>query len=390
MWPYLIDRFGNPSSRRHGYGWEADEAVERARVEVAALIGARPREITFTSGATESDNLALKGVECAHLVTSPLEHRAVIDSARWLETRGVDVTWLPVHSDGVVRPEDVAAAIRAETTLVSVMHANNEIGVVQPIDEIGAVCRDQGAMFHSDAAQTAGHLRIDVNRTAVDMLSFTAHKLYGPKGIGALYVRRRRPRLEVEPLLHGGGHERGLRSGTLPVHQIVGFGAACALACARLEEDARHVYSLRERLRTRLFDALDDIYLNGALAPRLPGNLNVAFGGVEAEALMHALSGVAVSSGAACAQARLEPSHVLRALGLDAARVHGSLRFGVGRTNTEVEIDAVAQTVIEAVRALRRRATESIRVESVDLVQGASTHDHIERARGGEGQNADR
>lgn len=359
MLPWLGERFGNASSRSHAYGWQAEEAVEQAREQVADLVGATPREIVFTSGATESDNLALFGVAEAyrekgrHLVTATTEHKAVVDPCRTLEKRGFAVTWLAPDGEGRIAAADVAAALRADTVLVSLMHANNEIGVLHPVGEVGAVCKRRGVLFHSDAAQSVGKVPVDVQAMAIDLLSISAHKLYGPKGIGALYVRRRDPRVRLTPLMYGGGHERGLRPGTLPVHQIVGFGAACAIARAEMAGEAERSRGLRERLLARIRAQLPDVRVNGALEPRLPNNLNVSFAGVEGEALLMALRDVALSSGAACTSATLEPSHVLRALGVGDDLAHASLRFGLGRGTTEAEIDHVAARVVEAVRALR-------------------------------------
>ncbi len=363
MLPWLTRDFGNAASRAHTFGWSADAAVERARRQVAALIGASPKEIVFTSGATEANNLALKGVaetyaaRGRHLVTCTTEHKAVLDPCDWLVTRGFEVTRLGVGADGLLDLADLEAALRPDTLLVSVMAANNEIGTLAPLERIGALCRARGVFFHTDAAQAAGKVPLDVHAQRLDLVSFTAHKLYGPKGIGALYVRRRDPQVRLAAQMHGGGHERGLRSGTLPVHQIVGFGEACALAATHLEADATRLSTLRDRLWAQLRE-VPGARLNGAAAPRLPGNLNVSFDGVEAEALLIALRPVvALSSGAACASATLEPSHVLRALGLDEERAHGSLRFGLGRGTTDDDVERVATAVVRAVEAVRRLAS---------------------------------
>jgi cysteine desulfurase len=363
MLPWLTRDFGNAASRAHAFGWSADAAVERARRQVAALIGASPKEIVFTSGATEANNLALKGVaetyaaRGRHLVTCTTEHKAVLDPCDWLVTRGFEVTRLGVGADGLLDLADLEAALRPDTLLVSVMAANNEIGTLAPLERIGALCRARGVFFHTDAAQAAGKVPLDVHAQRLDLVSFTAHKLYGPKGIGALYVRRRDPQVRLAAQMHGGGHERGLRSGTLPVHQIVGFGEACALAATHLEADATRLSTLRDRLWAQLRE-VPGARLNGAAAPRLPGNLNVSFDGVEAEALLIALRPVvALSSGAACASATLEPSHVLRALGLDEERAHGSLRFGLGRGTTDDDVERVATAVVRAVEAVRRLAS---------------------------------
>jgi len=366
MAPYFREEFGNASSATHIYGWRAEAAVEQAREELAAAIGAAdPREIVFTSGTTESDNLALAGIARAqrgrrdHLVTCAIEHPAVLDTARALaEHEGCSVTELPVGEGGLVDPEAVRAAIGPRTALVSIAAANSEIGTLQPIAEIAAVCRAAGVPFHSDAAQAVGKVPIDVRRDGVDLLAFCAHKLYGPKGIGALYVRRGgRPPLALAPLLHGGGHERGLRSGTTPVPLVVGFARAVSLCLADCEAEAARVRALRDRLFDGLCQALPgQVACNGDPVRRLPGNLNVSFAGVRADALLTALHDVALSTGSACASARGEPSHVLRALGLPPERARGALRFGLGRGTTEAEIDTVIARVAEEVRKARETA----------------------------------
>jgi cysteine desulfurase len=363
MLPYFTEHYGNAASRSHSFGWKAEEAVEAARAEVASLVGATAREIVFTSGATESDNLAVKGLarfhaapgaarQGRHLVTCATEHHAVLDSMATLEREGFEVTRLPVSPDGRLDPERVRAAIRPDTTLVSVMHANNETGVVHPVEEIGRLTRAAGVAFHCDAVQSAGRIPFDVEAAQVDLASLSAHKMYGPKGVGALYVRRR-PRVRLLPLLDGGGHERGLRSGTLNVPGIVGFGRACALAAAEREAEAVRLLALRERLRLGILSGLADVVVNGSLAHRLPGNLNLSFAGVEGEALLLALRDVALSSGSACTSASLEPSYVLRAMGVPDGLAHASLRFGLGRFNTEEEVDHVVRLVLEKVRRLR-------------------------------------
>lgn len=363
MLPFLTQHFGNAASRSHAFGWAAEAAVEQGRERVAALIGATPREIVFTSGATESDNLALKGVMAAyagkgrHLVTQVLEHKAVLDTAAALEAQGGEVTRLPVGSDGLLDPDQVAAAIRPDTVLVSVMHANNEIGVINPLPEIGRICKARGVLLHTDAAQSVGRIPVQVDALGVDLLSISAHKMYGPKGVGALYVRRRSPRVTLAPQIHGGGHERGRRSGTLPVHQIVGLGMACVLAAEELASEGERIGALRDRLHRRIVESLPAVRTNGSMAARLPGNLNLSFGGVEAEALLMALRDVAVSSGAACTSATLEPSHVLRGIGLSDEEAHASIRFGLGRFNTEAEIDHVGCRVVETVSRLRAART---------------------------------
>jgi cysteine desulfurase len=359
MLPYFTEHYGNAASRNHAFGWKAEEAVDRAREQVAGLIGAGPRDVVFTSGATESDNLALKGVAAMyrqrgrHLITAVTEHHAVLDPARRLEREGFRVTFLPVDEFGRVSPEQVAGALTDETVLVSVMAANNEVGTLQPVREIARLCKGRGVLFHTDAAQAAGKVPLAVEDMGIDLLSLSAHKMYGPKGVGALYVRRRDPRVRLEPLFDGGGHERGLRSGTLPVPLIVGFGLACELCAGEMTAEAERLAGLRERLRSAIMEPLDEVYLNGHPTERLPGNLNLSFGFVEGEALMMAMRDVAVSSGSACTSASLEPSYVLRALGRSDDLARGSLRFGLGRFTTAGEVDTVAGDVLRAVRYLR-------------------------------------
>lgn len=359
MLPYFTERYGNASSLTHAFGREADEAVEQARAQVAALLGAHPREIVFTSGATESNNLALKGVAAMyrpkgdHLVTVATEHKAVLDPIRRLEREGLHVTILPVDAFGRVSVEQVAQALTPRTILVSVMAANNEIGTLQPIREIGRLCKERGVLFHSDAAQAAGKVPLDVEEMGVDLLSVSAHKMYGPKGIGALYVRRRDPRVRLEPQLDGGGQERGLRSGTSNVPAIIGFGVACELCRQEMAGEARRLTDLREQLRRGIQDELSDVTLNGHPTERLPGNLNLSFAGVKGEALLMALRDVALSSGSACTTASLEPSYVLKALGLDDELAHASIRFGLGRFNTAEEVDVVIRDVVRVVHYLR-------------------------------------
>ncbi len=372
MEPYWSEEFGNASSATHLYGWRAEAAVEQAREELAAAIGAAdPREIVFTSGTTESNNLALAGIARAqqgrrdHLATSAIEHPSVLDTARALAEQGCALTELPVGVGGLVDPEAVRAALGERTALVSIGTANSEVGTLQPIAEIAAVCREAGVPFHSDAAQAVGKVPIDVRRDGIDLLSFCAHKLYGPKGIGALYVRRGRPPIQLEPLLHGGGHERGLRSGTTPVALVVGFARAVSLCLADLEAEAARLRGLRERLFAGLCAALPGrIACNGDPERRLPGNLNVSFAGVRADGLLASLRDVALSMGSACASARGEPSHVLRALGLPPERVQGALRFGLGRGTTESEIDTVIARVAEEVRSAREAAAGPLRVRA--------------------------
>lgn len=350
--------FANPASRSHLYGWRAEEAVESARRQVADLIGADPREIVWTSGATESNNLALKGAAAGapgrrgrHIVTSQIEHKAVLDVCAQLEREGCAVTYLAPGAGGLIEPAQVAAALRPDTFLVSVMHANNEIGTINDIAAIGALCRAHGALLHVDAAQSAGKIAIDTAALPVDLLSISAHKLYGPKGIGALYVRRRPP-LGLEAQMHGGGHERGLRSGTLPTHQIVGMGAACAIAAAEMIGEGERILALRQRFWEGL-RGIEGIVVNGDLERRLPGNLNVSFGGVDGEALLLALKDLAVSTGSACTSASLEPSYVLSALGLAPALAHSALRFSLGRYTSAEDVDFAVERVRHAVASLR-------------------------------------
>jgi cysteine desulfurase len=359
MQPYFTTHFGNAASRNHAYGWAADHAVERARDQVAGLIGAIGKEIVFTSGATESINLALKGAAMAyasagrHLVTTNAEHPATLDSMAFLETQGFEVTYLPVDETGRVSPEQVAAALRPDTVLVSLLHGNNEVGTLQPLAEIGALCHEKGVLLHVDAAQATGKVPLDVTAMPLDLVSISAHKLYGPKGVGALYVRRKGPRVRLEPQMHGGGHERGMRSGTLNVPGIVGLGEACAIAQQELPTESVRLRELRDRLYQALTTALPGVTLNGHPTERLPGNLNVSFAAANGQRLMASLKELAVSSGSACTTASLEPSHVLRALGVSPELAHNSLRFGLGRFTTAEEIDRAAAIVIEQVQRLR-------------------------------------
>jgi cysteine desulfurase len=358
MWPYFAEDYGNAASRTHVFGWKAAEAVQEARQQVAELVAARPREIIFTSGATESNNLALKGAAAMyhargdHIVTVQTEHKAVLDPCRRLQQEGFRVTFLPVDRQGLIAPEQVAEAIDDRTILVSVMAANNEIGVLQPIAAIGRLCQERGVLFHTDAAQAAGKIPLDVEEMGIDLLSLSAHKMYGPKGVGALYVRGRRPHVRLQPILDGGGHEHGLRSGTLPVPLVVGLGKACTLCRAEMADEASRLLRLRQRLCQGIRTRLVDVTLNGHAEQRLPGNLNLSFGGVKGEALLMALYDVAVSSGSACTSADPEPSYVLRALA-DDDRAHSSIRFGLGRFTTEEEVDYVVEAVVRAVSRLR-------------------------------------
>ena len=358
MLPFFGARFGNPHSVHHRQGQQAEAAVERARAQVAALIGAEAREIVFTSGATEANNLAIKGAarflkaRKPHVITSVTEHKCVLECARRLEGEGVRVTRLPVGGDGLIDLDRLAAAMDAQTALVSVMAVNNEIGVIQPIAEIGALCRERGALLHSDAAQAAGKIPLDVQTMTVDLMSLSGHKMYGPMGIGALYVRRR-PRVRLEPLFDGGGQERGMRSGTVPAPLVVGLGAAAAIAQAELTAESGRLAGLRDRLLAHLRAQVPDIRLNGDAERRIPGNLNLAFPGIEAEAMMRAMPGLAVSTGSACTSASVEPSYVLRALGLPDPLARGSLRLGLGRMTTEDEVDRAAGMIVAAVSRLR-------------------------------------
>ena len=353
----LDGNFGNPASRSHLFGWKAEEAVEKARKQVAELISADPREIVWTSGATESDNLAIKGVahfyqkNGKHIITSKIEHKAVLDTCRQLEREGFEVTYLEPSSDGLIEPQKVADAIRPDTILVSLMHVNNEIGTITDIAAIGEITRAKGIVFHVDAAQSAGKVVIDMEKLKVDLMSFSAHKIYGPKGIGALFVRRK-PRIRLEAQTHGGGHERGMRSGTLPTHQIVGMGEAFELAKNEMDADNAHMLALRDRLWAGLQD-MEEVHINGSFEQRVPANLNISFAFVEGESLLMSLKDLAVSSGSACTSASLEPSYVLRALGLSDELAHSSIRFSFGRFSTEEEIDHAIGQIKLAVNKLR-------------------------------------
>jgi cysteine desulfurase len=372
MIPYLTEKFGNAASRSHAYGWEAEAAVENAREEVAALFGADPREIVWTSGATESDNLAIKGAahfhagKGRHLITVKTEHKAVLDTCRELERQGFEATYLDVMEHGLIDLAAFEAALRPDTTLVSVMAVNNEIGVIQPIAEIGEICREKGIVFHVDATQAPGKIPIDLAALKIDLMSITAHKVYGPKGIGALYVRRK-PRARLEAQMHGGGHERGLRSGTLATHQIVGMGEAFRLAREEMGTESERIRTLRDRLLAGI-SSIEHVYVNGDLTHRVPHNLNVSFAYVEGESLMMAIKDLAVSSGSACTSASLEPSYVLRALGRDDELAHSSIRFTLGRFNTEEEIDFAVKLLREKIGKLREMSPlwEMVQ-EGVDL-----------------------
>ena len=359
MVPYFTETFGNAASRNHAFGWAARDAVEAARVQVAGLIGAHPKDIIFTSGATEADNLALAGIADAcgsrgdHIVTCVTEHRAVLDTCRHLEERGLRATYLPVGADGRVNPEAVRSAVTDRTILISVMTANNEIGVIQPVEAIGAIAREKGVAFHTDAVQAIGKIPFNVDAIGVDLVSISAHKMYGPKGVGALYVWRKSPAASIAGQIHGGAHERGLRSGTLNVPGIVGFGAAAALCQAEMAAEGARTRQLRDRLLDALRRDLDEVFVNGSLEHRLPHNLNVSFAGLEGEALLMAVDDIAVSSGSACTSASKEPSYVLKALGLADDLARASIRFGLGRSTTTEEIDYVSAKITSIVRRLR-------------------------------------
>jgi len=359
MLPYFTENFGNAASRNHEFGWKAEEAVETARGQIARLIHASPREIIFTSGATESINLALKGMveahraQGTHIVTQASEHKAVLDTAKRLEQSGCQVTYLPIDKDGLIDLENLRRAITSKTILISIMHANNEIGAIQPIEEIGKIAKERKVYFHVDAAQSVGKIPVDVEAFGIDLLSISGHKLYGPKGVGALYVRRKDPRVEISALIEGGGHERGLRSGTLNVPGIVGLGKACDICQKEMTEESERLRRLRDRLKDAITNRLDDTFLNGSMQARLPNNLNLSFAGVEGDALLMGINDVAVSSGSACTSATREPSHVLRALGISEELAHSSIRFGLGRFNTEEEVEYVADRVVETVKRLR-------------------------------------
>lgn len=359
MLPYFGENFGNAASRNHQFGWKAEEAVDKARRQVAALINASHKEIVFTSGATESDNLALKGAaemysqKGDHIITCVTEHKAILDSAKHLEKEGIGVTYLPVGADGLIDLDELEKAITDKTILISIMTVNNEVGVIQDVAEIGRIARENGVLFHTDAVQAVGKIPFDVDKMNVDIASLSAHKMYGPKGVGAIYVRRRNPRVLLSPIIDGGGHERGMRSGTLNVPGIVGFGKAAELALEELEEESARILGLRERLRTRLEENLDEVFINGDPQRRIPGNLNISFAYVEGESLLMGLDDIAVSSGSACTSASLEPSYVLKAMGVGEDLAHTSIRFGIGRFNTEEEVDYIADKVTRTVRRLR-------------------------------------
>ena len=359
MLPYFTEEYGNAASRNHAFGWTAEATVENARAQIASLIGASPKEIIFTSGATESNNLALKGVAAMykkkgnHIITQATEHKCILDACKRLERDGIQVTYLPVDKYGRVSADQIREAITDKTILVTIMFANNEIGTIQPIKEIGKVCKEKGVLFHTDAVQAVGKIPVNVEEMGIDLLSLTAHKIYGPKGIGALYVRKKDPRVRLEAQIDGGGHERGMRSGTLPVPMIVGLGKACELCKNEMPEESKRTFALRERLRKGIMAGLPESYLNGHPEARLPGNANISFAYVEGEGLMMGIKDVAVSSGSACTSASLEPSYVLRALGVGDELAHSSIRFGIGRFTTQEEVDFTADLVVREVSRLR-------------------------------------
>lgn len=359
MMPYFTEHFGNAASRNHAYGWAAEDAVEKGRKQIASLIGANSKEIVFTSGATESNNLAIKGVaemyaeKGNHIITAATEHKAVLDTCKHLEKKGYRVTYLPLKGDGLVDLDMLRDSITDKTILISIMYANNEIGVIQPIKEIGKIAKERGVLFHTDAVQAVGKIPVNVIEDSIDLLSLSAHKVYGPKGVGALYVRRKGPRVQLTAQMDGGGHERGMRSGTLNVPGIVGLGAACEIAQKEMPEESVRLRGLRDKLRAKLEANLEEVYINGTMEHRLPNNLNMSFAYVEGESLLMGINDIAVSSGSACTSATLEPSYVLKALGLGDDLAHTSIRFGLGRFNTEEEVDYVAQKMIDVVNKLR-------------------------------------
>ena len=374
MLPFFTEKFGNSASRNHSFGWEAEEAVDQARRRIAKLIHADAKEIVFTSGATESDNLALKGVvemykeKGDHVITSSTEHRAVIDAAKSLEKKGVRVTYLPVDKTGMINPDDVRAAITDKTILISIMLANNEIGTIHPIQEIGKIAKEKGVLFHCDATQGVGKIPVNASEMGIDLMSFASHKIYGPKGIGALYVRRKAPRVRLVPMIDGGGHERGMRSGTLPVPLIAGFGKAVELCEQEMPTESVRIQGLRDRLQAGITDALEAVYLNGHPTERLPGNLNLSFAYVEGEALLMGVKEIALSSGSACTSATLEPSYVLRALGVGSDLAHSSIRFGLGRFSTPEEVEYTIDRMIKAVNHLREMSPlYEMAKEGIDL-----------------------
>jgi len=374
MTPYFNDKFGNAASRNHAFGWTAEEAVENARAQVAKLINASPKEIIFTSGATESDNLAIKGVaemyreKGNHIITQVTEHKAVLDTCKRLEKYGYQVTYLPVQRDGRISLDELRKAITPKTILISIMYANNEIGVVQPIAEIGKLAKEKGILFHVDGVQAVGKILVDVQRDGIDLLAISGHKIYGPKGVGALYVRRKNPRVQLAAIIDGGGHERGMRSGTLNVPGIVGLGKACEICQQEMESETKEMLRLRDRLQKGIMSKLDECYINGTMEHHLPNNINISFAFVEGESLLMGINDIAVSSGSACTSATLEPSYVLKALGVGEDLAHTSIRFGLGRFNTDEEVDYVVSRVVETVSRLRELSPlYEMAKEGVDL-----------------------
>jgi cysteine desulfurase len=375
MLPYFSEKFGNAASRNHSFGWEAEEAVDKARGQIAGLIHAQSKEIIFTSGATEADNMAIKGViefykeKGNQIITCVTEHKAILDSCRALERSGkATITYLPVDKYGMVDPETVRKAITDKTVLITLMYANNEVGTIHPIAEIGKIAKEKGIVFHSDATQAVGKIPVDVEKDGIDLMSMSGHKIYGPKGIGAIYVRSKGPRVRLTSQMDGGGHERGMRSGTLNVTGIIGLGQACEIAGAEMLEENRRLCELRDKLEAGIFERLDEVYLNGHPTERLPGNLNVSFAYVEGESLLMGMSDIAVSSGSACTSATLEPSYVIRALGTDEELAHSSIRFGLGRFNTEEEVDYVTERVSKEVKRLREMSPlYEMAKEGIDL-----------------------
>ena len=380
MRPYFTEMFGNAASRNHSFGWQAEEAVEKARKQIAELIGATAKEIVFTSGATESNNLAIKGVaemyaeKGNHIITAATEHKAVLDTCKHLEKQGIRVTYLPVQQNGLVDLDMLRDAITDKTILVTIMYANNEIGVIQPVAEIGKIAKERGVLFHTDGVQAVGKIPVNVLKDNIDIMSITAHKFYGPKGVGALYVRRKSPRVQLAAQMDGGGHERGMRSGTLNVPGIAGLGEAAAIALREMPEESRRLAYLRDKLRSKLESELDEVYINGTMESRLPHNLNISFAYVEGESLLMGINDIAVSSGSACTSATLEPSYVLKALGAGDDLAHSSIRFGLGRFNTEEEVDYVAAKVIDVVKKLRELSPlYEMAKEGIDLTKVAWT-----------------
>jgi cysteine desulfurase len=376
MMPYFTNLFGNAASRNHSFGWEAEEAVEKARKQIADLIGANAKEIIFTSGATESTNLAIKGVaqmyaeKGNHIITAASEHKATLDTCKHLEKEGCRITYLPLKADGLIDVDMLKESITDKTILVSLMYANNEIGVLQPIREIGKICKERGVLFHTDGVQAIGKVPVHVIQDNIDLMSMSGHKIYGPKGIGALYVRRKSPRVQLTAQIDGGGHERGMRSGTLNVPGIAGLGEACAIAKREMPEESERLRNLRDYLKERLLRDLDEVYINGSMEHRLPNNLNMSFAYVEGESLLMGINDIAVSSGSACTSATLEPSYVLKALGMGDDLAHSSIRFGLGRFNTKEEIDYTADRLIEVVRKLRELSPlYEMAKEGIDLTK---------------------